>query len=457
MQIEEVAKSIAQFTWAQLPVAVKLQAKHALLDTLGTMFGGRSTAAAVIAARAAHAEVSDGVAWVCATNGRSTRELAAFANAVSANILDMDDGHYLGGAIHPGAPIISALLAASAGRRVSGSDFLVAQVAGYEVAIRLGYLLWPTEPSVRNHTSGTSTAVGAAAAAAHLLRLDDDGIRRAMQIAWGHAPMAYTQFPMVKESIGWAAATGIMAAQLAEHGFMGDRTSKPSPAVRKRRPPTPFDESPRASEEFVTNLGRRFEASETYFKQYATCRFTHAAADALVEILSENHLEPADVTRVVVGTHRWAVHLVDQCPTAVEYAQYSFPFHLGAVAVHRSGGPRVISETGLKDEAVLAFARKVSVEHHADLDHFFPARYPSRVELVTRSGVTFRLERVSALGDSDMPFTHEQLVGKFRSLTALELGSSRAEELVAVCDALETMEVSDLLDCVGAGGIAVAH
>lgn len=455
MTIEDVAKAVSVMRWETVPDGARRQAKLALLDTLGTMLGGVRTDFAVIAAHVARSEGGDGPARICATGVCTSRANAAFANAVAANALDFDDGHYLGGAIHPGAATIAALLATADGREITSTEFLTAQIAAYEVAIRMGYLLWPREPGVRNHTSGTSAAVGAAAGAAKLLGLDSDGIRRAMQIAWGHAPMAFTQFPMVKESLGWAAATGVMAAALSAAGFMGGPENKPSAAVRARRPPTPFDEA-RGSEEFVTSLGVKYETEATYFKQYATCRFTHAAADGFAEILTGRGLTAADVAHVTVGTHRWAVHLTDTEPTAVEYAQYSFPFHLGAVAVDGCAGPDQISERRLHDEGILRVARLVTVEHHDDLDRYFPGHYPARVEVVTHSGRKYSVERVNARGDPELPLSPDSLMAKFESLARPVLGPATAALAAKTWATVEGTKIAELWGVVTSTGLQVS-
>ena len=48
------------------------------------------------------------------------------------------------------------------------------------------------------------------------VRADAGVVARAIAIAWAHAPMSTFQLPMVKESIGWSAATGRAAADRQE-------------------------------------------------------------------------------------------------------------------------------------------------------------------------------------------------------------------------------------------------
>ena len=61
---------------------------------------------------------------------------AILFNGIHSHIIELDDGHRFG-MLHPGAPIISALLPVMVQKQIAGSLILKAIVLGYEVAIRL--------------------------------------------------------------------------------------------------------------------------------------------------------------------------------------------------------------------------------------------------------------------------------------------------------------------------------
>ena len=213
---KSIAAWAAGVTWQDVPTRVHEHARNDLRDVLSVMFAGTLTTSARIAAQ--YARASPGPVPLAA-GGTAALPAAAFANGVAAAALDFEDGHYLGGAIHPASAVCAAALA-SAPQDATVADLLTAQIVGFEVCLRAAATLWPKYPGDWYHCAGCAGAIGAAVAAAHLRRLDADAMFRAVVIAWQHAPMSTFAIPMIKESIGWGAQTGASAALLAESGYM---------------------------------------------------------------------------------------------------------------------------------------------------------------------------------------------------------------------------------------------
>jgi len=439
MDSQGVAEFVAGLTWEQIPATAQHRAKLAFRDTLGTMLGGGSTTAGRVAATVAAREGSRGDALIVSTGERAGRPMAAYANGVAASALDFDDGHYAGGAGHPGSPIVSALLAAAAQRDTSGREFLAAQVAAYEVAIRAGSLLWPKSDTHQYHGTGTMGCIGGAVGCAKLLGADIAETRSALGIGWSHAPMAAFGMPMVKESIGWAACSAVMAGLLAVAGI------KAGGAFGERPTGIPFDRDDARDDRFVNTLGREFESARTYFKPYAACRYTHAAADALKQIMGEHSLSPEQIASVEVHTIKRAQFLNDQEPETLENAQYSFPFVLGALAEYGAAGAEQINEERLTDARTLAFARRVSVRHDPAMDAEYPAHYGSLVRVATRNGARYEERRIQATGELDLPIGDAELRAKFISLAEPQLGERDAERLADICERFESTSLTDVL------------
>lgn len=441
---ERVAEFACRLQWEDLPQPVRIRARLALRDTLGALVAGAQTSSARIAARFAEGECAEGPARLVATGGPSGPVMAAFANGVAASALDIDDGHLLGGSIHPGAGTLPALLSAVYLRDATAVEFLTAEVISYEVAIRAGHLFWPADRSHQAHTGGTAATLGGAVGAARLLGLDRAGALRALQIASSHAPIAALQFPMVKESIGWANATAIGAARLAQEGFNEWKSSADAFAA-ELHPPTPFDRDGGDADPFVASLGREFELERTYFKPYAACRYTHAAADAFVDLLRDEQLSSEQIVAVRVYTHRNALFLAPQEPTSIEGAEYSFPFVLASLAVHGERGASALDDARLSDAAVRELARRVTVEHAPELDAHYPDRYPSRVEVVTSAGELLTRERLEARGSPAFPLADDELRDKYFALAEPAIGTEAAEAVSAFCDSAERESVRALL------------
>jgi len=418
----------AGLSLSDVPEAALGQARNTFLDTLGTTIGGSSIEAAKLVAGTAG---TNGWRTIIGAGEPSAAEssAAAFALATAASALDFDDGHYLGGAIHPGSVVVPSLLVAAAGRRVGLDEIVAAQVAGYEVGLRLAHLLWPRHEQDRYHCTGTAACVAGAVAAARLRGADAELMTRTIEIAWSYAPMAALQFPMVKEAIGWSCATAMYAVRLAEDGFKALPSGATAPTVPDVFPPTPFDEAVAVGDPFLGTLGEVFESGRNYLKPYSCCRYTHAAAKALAELI-EDGLDPSEVESVAVGTHRGAVFLSEQRPPTLEHAQYSFPFVLGAIASDGDAGPDQIAAGRLADPAILDFAARVTVDHDRSMDEHFPEHYAASLTITMADRSEIRTQRTVAPGDVDEPLTKDEVEAKFGRLTTPAVGAGATKSLL---------------------------
>lgn len=423
--LETMADWAAELTWDAIPEDVRDRATQALSDTVSTMVGGASTVAATIALD--FASTAPGDSPLVARGTGAVPAQAAFGNGVAASALDFDDGHYLAGAIHPGSVIVPAVLAVAT-PTTTVADAVVAQVVGYEIGLRAAGRLWPKHDRDHYHATGCAGAIGAAAAAAKLMGLDTDGIRRAVTIGWVHAPMSTFGTPMVKESIGWGAMTGVGAAELARAGFMKlpEGYLVPDNEVFYA---TPFHEPGAAEDPFITSIGETYEVLNTYFKSFGACRYTHAAGAGFVELLDQHDIKPDDITSITVGTHHTATFLDEVAPKTVDTAQYSFPLVLGSLALWGSAGAQEMDVSRLDDPERLAFASKVTLEHDPSLDQYYPARYPSRVDIETASGTVSGVF-LDAPGDPGSTFGDEQLRDKWELLLGPALGDHAATTLL---------------------------
>ncbi|MFJ9852276.1 MmgE/PrpD family protein [Streptomyces sp. NPDC101150] len=417
--------------WGDIPEAVRKRAVDALRDTVAVMFGGAGATAAALAA--AYARTSPGDVPLAA-GGFADAGKAAFANAAAATALDFEDGHYLGGGIHPGSVVVTAgLAAAPVGATVA--DFVTAQVAGYEVGLRAGALLWPKRAGDWYHCTGTAGSLGAAVTAARVRGLDAEATTRAMTLAWQHAPMATFALPMAKESVGWGAAVGVTAAELAQAGFLALPAGYEPPALPGFAA-TPFDAPGAEDNPFVTSYGKEFASGGTYFKQYACCRYIHAAAYGLEALLRRLGIEPGtpaaaeEIRDIEVLTHRGALFLTESDPRTLEHAQYSFPHVLAAVVLEGAAGARQITEARLGNARRTALARRVRVTHAPELDDAPPAGYPSRVRVRTADGREAMDLFTAAPGDPDVPIGPEGLRAKWLDVMTLAMPEEAAREVL---------------------------
>lgn len=192
------------------------------------------------------------------------------------------------------------------------------------------------------------------------------------------------------------------------------RLSRPSSSpIDATFTPTPFHRAGAMHDPFVASLGTVFEAGNTYFKPYASCRYTHTAARSLQQF----GIGAADVHAIEVHTHRGAVDLSDQRPASLDHAQYSFPFVLATMALTGALGAHEMSDDALDDPARLALAARVSVHHDPALDAEYPAHYGARLVVRTVDGSVLDETRLVAPGDAADPMSDDELLAKYQRLT----------------------------------------
>src|SRR6202008_4812415 len=99
-----------------------------------------------------------------------------------SHTFDFDDTH-LKTIIHPAGPVASAALALAEHLGASGRALIDALVLGIDVSCRMGNLMYPEHYDRGWHITGSTGALGAAAACARLLDLDEQRPRMAPRIA----------------------------------------------------------------------------------------------------------------------------------------------------------------------------------------------------------------------------------------------------------------------------------
>ena len=232
---------------------------------------------------------------------------------------------------------------------------------------------------------------------------------------------------MTKESVGWGALTGAVAALLAEQGFTGPETVLDEPHHRAESDLAPF-----------ADLGARYRITEVYVKRFPACLMTHAAVDAALELRSRLGLRVEEIAGVTVWTQRGAVALDDPAPRSSEGAQYSIPYTVAAALVHGALGVEQMLEERLGDRRTLELAARVAVRHDPRLDQMYPARRPARVAIRTVAGQAHEREVLVIRGSSEDPLRADEVEAKFLGLAEPVVGKGRADRILHLLREIET-------------------
>src|SRR5262245_7094571 len=194
-------------------------------------------------------------------------------------------------------------------------------------------------------------------------------------------------------------------------------------------------------------LGRRWEIARNYFRLRACCNPIYSALDALEDILAEVRPDPGAIDRVEVATYRFAANMREPDPANYFAAKYSLPHAAAALVLRGHAGYRAFTDEAVRDPAIAAFRRRVTVREDPELNAEVPRLKPARVTVTFADGRQVTRLRESARGDHQDPYGEDEIRTKFRELAGLVLsaaGVARAEALVDRVD--ELPRLGDLVD-----------
>jgi 2-methylcitrate dehydratase PrpD len=436
---QELIAFVRNLDPAQLPGDLILQAKRCVLDLLGVALAGSTTPMARASTRFALGQFAPGDATVIGSGIQLGEVGATWVNGICASALDLDDGHRLAMG-HPGAAVIPSALAVAETVGASGADLLAAIVAGYEMAVRASVARVP-EYKEEYYSTGIWAAPGSLATVGKLMEFDERTFQRALGIALAHGPFpprgAFLLDSMVKEVVGWAGVVGCSAAFLARDGFAGPKDA--------------LDRAGRyETSRLVENLGKEYAISKTYFKPYASCRWSHPAVDGVLQLVGEHQLRLEEVEEIHVDGFRQMARLGNYRPGSPVAAQYSVPFAIALALWYGRIGPGELTEANLANDNLLKLARRVELSVDPELDQLFPARTVARVALRTARG-TFTTTVEYPRGNPENPLSDAELGDKFLWLSSDVVGRRRSRELREMIDHLDELDtvrrLADLLAC----------
>jgi 2-methylcitrate dehydratase PrpD len=432
----------ARLAYADLPPTVIQRSKDLLLDFLGVALRGAAADSARTMAAVARTLAPEGPSTVIGYGHGAPPQYAALVNGTSSHSIEMDDVTTLS-SLHPGVVVFPAALALAEELDASTPAFLAAVAAGYEVIMRVGEALnGAAAYEVGFHPTAVAGVFGAAATGASLLALDEERTARAFGIAGSMAAgsMEYlTEGAWTKRMHpGWAAHSGLVAARMAQAGYVGPTTIFEGAhgvlTGYTRRP---------APERLTAALGDGFKLLETNIKVHACCRYMHGPIDCVLALTHAYDLQPDDIEAircVVLSGGRSLVAdpiAVKQNPKNTVDAQFSMPFGAAVAVVERSAGLDAFAQAVVENPIVRSLLPRVTCESDPALDALAPATWPARVTMLLRDGRTLTESVPDPRGSESTPLGWEALVEKFTHLTAGFVDASLRARVLETVAALE--------------------
>jgi 2-methylcitrate dehydratase PrpD len=410
--------------------AVEHEARRTFLNWLGCAIGASRHEAAEAAIAATCMLEPAAQASVLGRDERLDMASAALVNGITSHTFDFDDTH-LRTIIHPAGPVASAALALAETRGASGRELIDALVLGIDVACRIGNVVYPDHYDRGWHITGSTGVLGAAAACARLLKLQEHRTAMALGIAASQPVGLREQFGTMTKPLhpGAAARAGLMSALLASQGYTA--------SVRALEAPRGFVQvvsDKRAWHEASDALGERFEISFNTYKPFACGIVVHPSIDACVR-LRDQGVAPEQVERIDLRVHPLVLELTGKAEPE-DGLQGKFSVYHGCAVglLYGRAGEAEFADAVVTDPRVVALRRKV----HATVDESMPEdAVHATARLLHGRSIEVRVDH--AIGSLEHPLSDAQLEAKFEALVAPVLGDARAREIATACRTLGSL------------------
>jgi len=362
--------------------------------------------------------------------GRSERvdmASAALLNGIASHTFDFDDTH-LKTIIHPAGPVASAALALAEHQGASGRVLVDALVLGIDVACRVGNAVYPDHYDRGWHITGSTGMLGAAAACARLLGLDEQRTAMALGIAASQPVGLREQFGTMTKPFhpGGAARVGLMAALLARHGYTASPRALEAPRGLMQTYSTKNDWS-----QIGDRLGERFEISFNTYKPFACGIVIHPVIDGCAQ-LKQRGVVPGQVERIELKVHPLVLELTGKKEPA-DGLQGKFSVYHGAAVGLMIGhaGEAEYADAIVTRPDVVALRRKVVAVVDGAI-----AEESADVTAVLVDGRREHVFVEHAIGSLRRPMSEAELEAKFDRLVSPVLGPAGIGPLVQACKGL---------------------
>jgi 2-methylcitrate dehydratase PrpD len=431
----ELASFAANLQAADIPSDVMSRAEDLLVDWFGSAIAGKGSRPVELITQFAQnmggfSHIHAGPAEVLVSRNTSSPFLAAMANAAASHVAEQDDVHN-GSVFHPATVVFPPALACAQAIGASGEELLVAAVAGYEVGIRVGEFLGRSHYKVF-HTTGTAGTLAAAAAVGRLLKLNPEQMLHAFGSAGTQSAGLWEFLRDAADSkqlhTAHAASTGLMSAYIAQAGFTGAEHILEGKQGLAAGMSTDSDPS-----KLIDRLGSRWALAETSFKYYASCRHTHPAADALLQVMLANKLSPSDIAKVETLVHQGAIDVLGPVtdPATVHQSKFSMGTVLALVAHYRFAGLQEFDQH-FHDDEICAFRERVSMTLDPEVDGAYPQRWIGKVKVHLQNGQVLEGRVDEPKGDPGNTLSRAEITDKAMRLAAFSGGATPAEMSKAI-------------------------
>ena len=422
-----------------------------LLDTIAVTLAGGAEPGAQTLMRTLEPASGDAAVPSFWSAAQYRTDDAALLFGMASHMLDYDDVSMLT-VCHPTVPVLAALLPLAWSGGVSGRDLLEALAIGSEVLIRLGQAMGFRHYALGFHATGTLGAVGAAAACARLMRLDERQTTNALAIAASMSSGLRVNFGSMVKSlhVGMAGSNGLKAARWAAAGLVGAPEPLEGEGFLHAFSGGETDAWPDGLQ-----LGAPFAVIDPGFEQkrYPCCYMLHKMIESTLGLRHDAGIDLTDVASVRVDvTQGGAKALIHPYPRNGLNALFSAPYAICASLLDGRIDLKSFTDAAVMRPEVQGRLRDVQVveartpnKSGADV-----GGAPVTVTLTMQDGSTLVRTITASPGSPLDPLTPDQLARKWRDClerASPAIGSAEADRLLdAGCDIVTAASCRPFLD-----------
>ncbi len=344
------------------------------------------------------------------------------------HITETDDLHRAS-VTHPGCVVVPAALSLGEKLQSTPHQILTAILYGFEAMCRIGSAVGPTHYKVW-HNTATCGPFGSAMAAATLLGLDDEQTMHALGNA-GTQSSGFWQFmetgAMSKHlHAGRACESGILAAELALHGFSG------SPEILEGdkglfagmcADPIP--------ENILRDTDSAWQLSLTSIKPWPSCRHTHPTIDCALELYRQ--LENEKIIDIEIQTYQAALDVCDRSEPENEYQAKFSLYHCVSIAL-LEGKVTLDSFTEIARGKTSELRQKTRISVNEPYASSYPVAWGSAVRIKTETGNNFEAHRQNCKGDPELALSEAEM--REKAINLMMYGGLEKSTASNVCESI---------------------
>lgn len=447
---KSVSRKIAEYACAleynNLSPEVIYEVKRRILDSFACALGAFASIPAQIARNIGQRVQSDYGATIFGTGGRTTPELATFANGIFFRYLDYNDTYLSKEPAHPSDNISAAIAVAEAEKR-DGRDLIAAIVLGYEIQCRLC-----DSASLRSrgwdHVGYVS--ISSSVLASRLMKLEQEKVEHAIALSIApNIPLRQTRIGELSMWKGCAAANaarnGVFAALLAREGITGPCEIFEGGKGFFKQVTGPFD----LKIEDFGGRGGNFKILDTYIKYYPSEYHSQAGIEAALSLRDKVKIK--DIEEINIETYDACVDIIagdkeKWAPATRETADHSLPYCVAVALCDGMVGLGQFTEDRIKDPGLQKIMAKIKVMRNKEHNRQYPEAFPCFIEIRSKSGETFTKTVTYPKGHPKNPLTDGELEEKFNTLNSGIIKDNTLKEIVDNIWHLESLEnIRDLM------------